>query len=158
MSIFASSGAAACFLTRKTSHSEYYAKFTFYGSAQARPSLSSRTLPPCRGQGLRGGRPGWDARSDLFKFRRRALDAMRAVMADKRRGPKRPANRLPEDREQRVRAACERWTTFSAAEIRSGLGDGAPLCPHDSTHQVVPHSAAAFEATASRVQAAKVYP
>ena len=66
------------------------------------------------------------ARSDLFKFKRRALDAMRAAMADKRRGPKRPANRLPEDREQRVRAACERWTTFSAAEIRSGLGDGAP--------------------------------
>jgi uncharacterized protein (DUF433 family) len=39
------------------------------------------------------------ARSDLFKFKRRALDAMRAAMADKRRGPKRPANQLPEDRE-----------------------------------------------------------
>ncbi len=41
-------------------------------------------------------------RSDLYKFRKRALAAMRDALADRRRGPKRPHNRLSPEQEQKV--------------------------------------------------------
>ena len=42
------------------------------------------------------------SRSDLYKFWHRALTAVRRALADHRRGPKRPHNRLDPSREVRV--------------------------------------------------------
>ena len=53
-------------------------------------------------------------RSDLYKYRRRALAALRDVMKDQRRGPKRPSNRLPEEKEQRVKVLSQRSPTLSS--------------------------------------------
>ena len=66
------------------------------------------------------------ARSDLFKFKRRALEAIRTAMADRQRGPKHAHNRLLENKERRVRAACERHTTLSSYEVQELLGEDAP--------------------------------
>ena len=45
-------------------------------------------------------------RSDLYKFRTRALAAMREALKDHPRGPKRPHNRLAHEREQKVVASA----------------------------------------------------
>ena len=65
-------------------------------------------------------------RSDLYKFRERALEAMRAALKDHPRGPKRPYNRLSEAREQQVIASCQRHPTQSASQVQEKLGSDAP--------------------------------
>ena len=84
---------------------------------------------------------------------------MRAVMADKRRGPKRPANRLPEDGSSGFGRRVRGGRPSSGAKIGAASATAVPLCPHDSTHQEAPHSAAAFgKRRPPERQAAKVYP
>ena len=65
-------------------------------------------------------------RSDLYKFRERALEAMRAALKDHPRGPKRPYNRLSEAREQQVIASCQRNPTQSSYQVQEKLGSDAP--------------------------------
>src|SRR2546422_8585896 len=48
------------------------------------------------------------SRSDLYKFRARALAAMREALKDHPRAPKRPHNRLDPFREERVVSFCQR--------------------------------------------------
>jgi hypothetical protein len=67
-------------------------------------------------------------RSDLYKFRRRALTALHQALADQSRGPKRPHNRLPLDTEQRIASLCQRHPTRSAVQIQQHCGPQAP-CP-----------------------------
>jgi len=66
------------------------------------------------------------ARSDLYKFRTRALNAMREALKDQPRGPKRAANRLREEKEQRVVALCARYPTMSSYQLIHRLGQDAP--------------------------------
>ena len=66
------------------------------------------------------------SRSDLYKFRGRALKAMRDALADQRRGPKKPHNRLDGDREQHVMSLCARHPTRSSYRVREQLGSDAP--------------------------------
>lgn len=73
-------------------------------------------------------------RSDLYKFRRRALAAMRDAMEDRRRGPRRPSNRLPEGRERRIEAIAQRDPTMSSYQISESL---APESPNPRTVQRV---------------------
>jgi transposase InsO family protein len=65
-------------------------------------------------------------RSDLYKLRTRALAAMRAALKDHHRGPKRPYNRLGDDREQQIIASCQRHPTRSSSHLREKLGSDAP--------------------------------
>jgi transposase InsO family protein len=65
-------------------------------------------------------------RSDLYKFRARALAAMREALRDHPRGPKRPHNRLAPYREERVVAYCQRHPTLSSSKVQGRLGDHAP--------------------------------
>jgi transposase InsO family protein len=65
-------------------------------------------------------------RSDLYKFRTRALVAMRGALKDHPRGPKRPHNRLSGMQEQKVIASCQRHPTRSAYHVREKLGLDAP--------------------------------
>ena len=67
-------------------------------------------------------------RSDLYKFKRRALVAMRAAVADQKRGPQRPANRVSGETEQQLRTVCERYPTWSSYQVQRHLGPEAP-CP-----------------------------
>jgi transposase InsO family protein len=61
-------------------------------------------------------------RSDLYKFRRRALIALRQALEDHPRGPKQPHNRLGAERAQQVVSICARYPTWSACQIRDRLG------------------------------------
>jgi Winged helix-turn helix len=65
-------------------------------------------------------------RSDLYKFRTRALTAMREALKDHPPGPKRPYNRLSEAREQQVIASCQRYPTQSSYQVQEKLGSDAP--------------------------------
>jgi putative transposase len=65
-------------------------------------------------------------RSDLYKFRRGALDAMRAAMKDKPRGPRHPSNRLPEEKEQRVKVLSQRSPTSSSYQLSESLAPDSP--------------------------------
>ena len=65
-------------------------------------------------------------RSDLYKFRTRALTAIREALTDHPRGPKRPANRISDAREQQIMAVCQRHPTGSSAHVRQKLGSDAP--------------------------------
>lgn len=65
-------------------------------------------------------------RSDLYKFKRRALEAMREAMTDRPRGPRKPSRRLAPEQEQAVKAVCERHPTFSSYQVHRSLGDDAP--------------------------------
>ena len=65
-------------------------------------------------------------RSDLYKFKRRALEAMREAMTDKPRGPRKPPRRLALEQEQVVKAVCERHPTLSSYQVHRSLGDDAP--------------------------------
>jgi hypothetical protein len=65
-------------------------------------------------------------RSDLYKFRRRALDAMRAALSDEKKGPKTPHNRLDAQKEDAIRSVCERHPTLSSYEVRDRLQAEAP--------------------------------
>lgn len=64
--------------------------------------------------------------SDLYKYRRRALAAMRSAMKDQRRGPKRPSNRLPEEKEQRIKVLSQRSPTLSSYQVERALMPDAP--------------------------------
>jgi hypothetical protein len=61
-------------------------------------------------------------RSDLYKFRARALAAMREALKDRPRGPKRPHNRLDPHREEGVVAFCQRHPTLSSYQVHQRLG------------------------------------
>ncbi len=67
------------------------------------------------------------ARSDLYKFRRRALSAMREALNDQPRGPKHPANKLSDAQEQPIVALCERYPTRSSYQLRCRLNQDAPV-------------------------------
>jgi transposase InsO family protein len=60
-------------------------------------------------------------RSDLYKFHRRALEAMRDALNDEKRGPRTPHNRLAADQEEAIRRVCERHPTLSSYEVRDQL-------------------------------------
>jgi transposase InsO family protein len=66
------------------------------------------------------------SRSDLYKFWHRALTAVRRALADHRRGPKRPHNRLDLSREERVVAFCQRHPTLSSYRVGQQLGPDTP--------------------------------
>jgi transposase InsO family protein len=65
-------------------------------------------------------------RSDLYKFRRRALTAIHQVLADQRRGPRRSHNRVAADREAQVVALCQRYPSWSSYAVHRRFGVGAP--------------------------------
>jgi putative transposase len=65
-------------------------------------------------------------RSDLYKFRRRALEAMASALEDRPRGPRHPHNRLEPSREATVAEVCGRSPTVSSYRIRERLGPEAP--------------------------------
>jgi transposase InsO family protein len=65
-------------------------------------------------------------RSDLYKFRARALAAIRSALRDRPRGPKRPHNRLDPHREADVVAFCQRHPTLSSSQVHQQLGADAP--------------------------------
>jgi transposase InsO family protein len=65
-------------------------------------------------------------RSDLYKFRTRALTAIREALQDHPRGPKQPANRISDAREQQVMVVCQRHPTHSSSQVRKTLGPDAP--------------------------------
>lgn len=67
-------------------------------------------------------------RSALYKFRRRALDAIRDALQDRRRGPRRPSNRLPEEKERRIEAVARRSPTLSSYQLSASLAPDSP-CP-----------------------------
>src|ERR1044071_7683956 len=66
------------------------------------------------------------SRSSLYTYRRRALEAMREALKEKKRGPRRPHNRLSEEREESVRRVCERHPTFSSYQVKEQMGNEAP--------------------------------
>jgi transposase InsO family protein len=68
------------------------------------------------------------SRNDLYKFRARALAAMRGALRDYPRGPKRPHNRLDSHREAGAVACCQRHPTLSSYQVRQRLG-AAPASP-----------------------------
>jgi Helix-turn-helix domain len=65
-------------------------------------------------------------RSDLYKFRTRALTAIREALTDHPRGPKRPCNRISYEREQKVMAMCQRHPTGSSFHVQQKLGSDIP--------------------------------
>lgn len=65
-------------------------------------------------------------RSDLYKFRRRALAAMRSAMKDKARGPRRPSNRLAPEQEQRIKALSQRRPSLSSYQLSASLAPDSP--------------------------------
>jgi Helix-turn-helix domain len=76
-------------------------------------------------------------RSDLYKFRRRALAAIHQALDDRPRGPKTPHNRLDPDTELRIASLCRRYPTWSSYEIHQ-----TPIgTPHPARQKSVPDSA-----------------
>jgi transposase-like protein len=65
-------------------------------------------------------------RSDLYKFRQRALAAMRDAVKDQRRGPQHPSNRLPEEKEQRIKVLSQRSPTLSSYQVSESLAPDSP--------------------------------
>lgn len=65
-------------------------------------------------------------RSALYKFRRRALEAVRAALVDHPRGPKRPHNHLDDAREQRTVSLCQRYPAFSSYRMARRFGQDTP--------------------------------
>jgi hypothetical protein len=65
-------------------------------------------------------------RSDLYKFRTRALTAIREALQDHPRGPKRPGNRITAERERQVMVFCQRHPTHSSHQVQKTLGSDAP--------------------------------
>ena len=61
-------------------------------------------------------------RSDLYKFRRRALTAIWQSLHDSPRGPKIPHNRICNEKENNIKSVCERYPTFSSYKIFDNLG------------------------------------
>jgi transposase InsO family protein len=65
-------------------------------------------------------------RSDVYKFRRRALAAINEALAYRGRGPRRPHNRLARDSEAQVVALCQRHPTWSSHVVHRHCGGDAP--------------------------------
>src|SRR4029450_14039893 len=65
-------------------------------------------------------------RSDLYKFRTRALTAIREALTDHPRGPKRPGNRISAEREQQIMVLCQRHPSGSSSYVQPNLGSDAP--------------------------------
>jgi transposase InsO family protein len=65
-------------------------------------------------------------RSDVYKFRRRALTAINEALAYRRRGPRRPHNRVVRDSEAQVVALCQRHPTWSSYAVHRRCGRDAP--------------------------------
>jgi transposase len=61
-------------------------------------------------------------RSALYKFKRRALAAMRTAVADHKKGPRTPANKLSVEKEQQIQAVCERYPTWSSYQVHCDVG------------------------------------
>ncbi|PYS50254.1 MAG: hypothetical protein DMF68_07785 [Acidobacteria bacterium] len=66
-------------------------------------------------------------RSNLFKFKRRALLAMKAALADEQKGPRSPANKLSAEKEQQIKAVCERHPTLSSYKVQALLPPEPPV-------------------------------
>ena len=67
-------------------------------------------------------------RSDLYKFKRRALAALRTAVADHKKGPRTPANKLSVEKERQIQRICERYPTWSSYQVHRHGGTEAP-CP-----------------------------
>ena len=65
-------------------------------------------------------------RSALYKFKSRALAAIRDALSDQPRGPRRPHNHVSETWEQKTVSLCELRPTFSSYRIAQHLGRNAP--------------------------------
>lgn len=65
-------------------------------------------------------------RSALYKFRRRALAAMRTAMKDKPPGPRLPSNRLAQEKEQRIKVLSQREPTLSSYQLCELLAPDSP--------------------------------
>jgi transposase InsO family protein len=65
-------------------------------------------------------------RSDLYKFQRRALAAINDALADRRRGPRRPHNRIAPASEAQIVALCQRHPTWSSYALHRCYGTNAP--------------------------------
>jgi hypothetical protein len=66
------------------------------------------------------------ARRDLYKFRTRALVALRAALAGQSRGPWHPHNRLSVERAQQVVSLCQGHPALSAYQAQKRLGTDTP--------------------------------
>ena len=102
-------------------------------SAVLSPRLTKQTRRVQAVLALFRGEPAGDVaaryricRSDLYKYRQRALGVMHHVLADQRRGPRRPHNRLAAEREHAVVSLCTSRPTWSAAKVRKHCGVPAP--------------------------------
>lgn len=65
-------------------------------------------------------------RSDLYKFRRRALCAISCALEDNKRGAHLPHNHLSQPQQARVAALCARYPTASSYQIYRRMGATAP--------------------------------
>jgi|SRR6516162_1068681 transposase InsO family protein len=65
-------------------------------------------------------------RSDVYKFRQRALAAINEALSDRRRGPRKPHNRIAPDSEAQVVTLCQRHPTWSSYAVHRGCGADAP--------------------------------
>jgi len=65
-------------------------------------------------------------RSDLYKFRRRALTAIQHALDDQPRGPKRPHNRFDPEGEAKLVGLCKRYPALSAQRMARHFGPSAP--------------------------------
>jgi hypothetical protein len=65
-------------------------------------------------------------RSGLYKFRCRAIVAIDEALADRRRGPRRPHNRIAPDSEAQIVALCQRHPTWSSYALHRCCGPKAP--------------------------------
>ncbi len=65
-------------------------------------------------------------RSDLYKFRSRARLALNRALDDQPRGPKQSHNRISPEMERQIMTLCLNHPTWSAAQVREGLGPQAP--------------------------------
>jgi hypothetical protein len=64
--------------------------------------------------------------SDLYKFRARALTAMREALKDHPARPKRPHNHLGAEHEQQAISLCERYPRWSSYQVQERVGADAP--------------------------------
>jgi hypothetical protein len=65
-------------------------------------------------------------RSSLYKFRSRALEAIREALKDQPRGPERPHNHVSDTIERKTISLCQLRPTFSSYRIADRLGRKAP--------------------------------
>ena len=65
-------------------------------------------------------------RSSLYKFRGRAFAAINEALADRRRGPRRPYNRIAPRSEAQIVALCQRHPTWSSYALHRCCGPNAP--------------------------------